>query len=74
MAEFLILIIALGTLNALIALHNGRNPVLGGLLGFLFGIFSIIIYIIIGKTDLKKIEEAEEIKKQNEKVFGQNEK
>ena len=46
-----------------IAKKNGRDPILGGLIGFATGLIGVIIYYIIGKSkDLKDKELSEKIK------------
>lgn len=43
--------------NVEIAKKNGRNTILAGFMAFFFGIISIVIYILMGKTEAKKKEE-----------------
>lgn len=52
--EVIVISIVLAVINYLIAENNGRNKGLAALWGFLFGIFAIIVYLIMGKK--KKVE------------------
>jgi len=56
MIEYFIGMIIMTGLCALLANHNGRNVSLACLLGFFFGFFALIGYLIAGKTEDKKIE------------------
>ena len=44
-----------------IAEKNGRSTTLAGFMGFIFGILTVIVYYIIGKTAVVKKREIEDI-------------
>jgi len=48
-----------------IAQKNGRSPVLAMFMGLLFGIFSVLIYYLIGPTKTKKLEIAKKLVEKN---------
>lgn len=50
-------------LSWVIARKNGRSDGWAVLMGFLFGWIAVIVYLCIGKSFEKKLEEAEALKK-----------
>lgn len=56
MEIFLLIWLLIGGICAAMAKSRGRNPVLGAILGLLFGIFAILGYWIAGETEDKKME------------------
>ena len=49
-----------------IALKNGRDKTLAAIWGVLLGIFAVIIYSLLGSTEVKKLENARKLVKENE--------
>lgn len=55
-------------LNLLLARRNGRNPVLWGLMGLFFNIFSLIALFILGVSEEKKYLTDEKWRKRRERA------
>ena len=58
---YLISIIIWALLCYWIANRNGRDKVLGLVMGFIFGIFAFVIYLIMGESEVKKAERLKKV-------------